>query len=54
MKKKQFDAIQMVRKIRDKQAEEFWKDPESYVKKLKAAADRLKLHVKKRKRARVS
>ncbi len=50
MKKKTFDAVKMVRKIRNLQAEEFWKNPESYAKKVNAAAEKFKIQIKKRKR----
>ena len=49
MKKKEFDAFRMVREIRDKQAEEFWRNPDLYLKKLKTAAEKLRLNLKKRK-----
>ena len=38
MKSKRFDAIAMVRKIRDKDAALYWKDKQAYLKKAKEAA----------------
>jgi hypothetical protein len=54
MKKKSFDAVAMVRKIRDKESVEFWKGQDQYLSKLKVAAKKLHLHTKKRKKDRVA
>ncbi len=41
MKGKRFDAIAMVRKIRDKDAALYWKDKQEYIKRVKEAAKKL-------------
>jgi ABC-type Zn uptake system ZnuABC Zn-binding protein ZnuA len=54
MKDVSIDAVKMVREIRDKHADEFWKNQSAFLKKINKATERAGFHAKKRKQTRVA
>jgi|APLow6443716910_1056828.scaffolds.fasta_scaffold440405_1 hypothetical protein len=54
MKEFSIDAVKMVREIRDKQADEFWKNQVAFLKKINKGVEKTGFHATKRKRARVA